>query len=548
MSSHTFSSLEACPGDILEHIAYHCASSPFEFPDNLHPLLRSSPVIWRTLRVQSCPQLYANIFLCNFDLTAFCRRHRCLRHMSADVSNSELAVELLHRHTLIRRLRRGLTVTSTLGDDLRAALRLVMESDGLNEAHLSQCDASDSLVKLLNVGVNISDECRAMMMWFLCLTLSHLDVKNKSKEAQNALLMSCRDFIITKSQIPPTRASYPWLEASDERSFVAQPSLDASYPAIAMTFVLEETLPVEIPPHLLNGDGGTGGGAQLQDYLRFTGYRTPLFGDSRPKIDKSTPDPFSALDHRRSELHDNTEVEMFASKPARTLALGGMLRPGSLMGVWEGVYMMASNAASTGTGPKKDFSEREDFYCRKPMQCIITEWYCQDPAECLPETDFDNPSTQWIPAKLVPSEAGLRYASNVYKYQASSSRTPSPSPAASDYVSGRDMDWVLTGTTSPKHSNAWGGYKYVGRVMSDDTIELIRQPTDLAFNTLHRAMPMMAAKHGYSKESYSMVKRWLAVGGVAIVAIAGPLESLVSVSPFWMTYCSAQVAYLPQKS
>jgi hypothetical protein len=160
--------LDTIPLDILQHIAYLSALGPSANPpiDLLHLLLTNS-TIYRSLRLRANPHLYANIFCSVFD---FCRS---MDHVTA----SNIAAEFVCRHRFLRRVRRLDFSTEELTQDLWAAVRMILESNGENQMHLITVNFSSFLIDLSQLiftdypGTEGLD-LKAVIVWLLCLSLS----------------------------------------------------------------------------------------------------------------------------------------------------------------------------------------------------------------------------------------------------------------------------------------------------------------------------------------------------------------------------------------
>jgi hypothetical protein len=129
------SRLETVPHDILQLIAFlSTSSSVFDAPIEIQRLLLTSSYIYRSLHLHAAPHVFAQIFHTKFDTAALFRRY------SNSLTQSLLAEELSKRCRLLQRARRMDFSPINLTQDLWAALWLIVESDGLNERQLSNCN------------------------------------------------------------------------------------------------------------------------------------------------------------------------------------------------------------------------------------------------------------------------------------------------------------------------------------------------------------------------------------------------------------------------
>lgn len=138
-----FARLELVPRDILEHIAFLVALSPsetvFKPLQELLNLLLSSSTLYYSLCTTSAPHLYARVFRSTFDLDTS-------EPWNTDVyqlTDSRLTAELVSRYRLLRRVRRRDFADKMMREDLCVAMRVVIESNGANEAHLRSVEFPD---------------------------------------------------------------------------------------------------------------------------------------------------------------------------------------------------------------------------------------------------------------------------------------------------------------------------------------------------------------------------------------------------------------------
>lgn len=171
MASH----FESVPCDVLQHIAFLLASSSvLEPPHHLINLLLTSSTIYRSLKISNCPHLYANIFRTKFDLVA---------NIHGRLTDSALAVELLCRCRVLGRAgRRDLSFKNSR-QDLLAALRMILESRGLNKTQLSAAGFPEFILSFVLQHLSHDTDCypsgrlkqdtNALAIWLLCFTISH---------------------------------------------------------------------------------------------------------------------------------------------------------------------------------------------------------------------------------------------------------------------------------------------------------------------------------------------------------------------------------------
>lgn len=169
------SRFESIPRDVLQHIAFLLASSSvLEPPHHLINLLLTSSTIYRSLNISNCSHLYANIFRTKFDLVA---------NIHGGLTDSALALELLRRCRVLGRAgRRDLSFNNSR-QDLSAALRMILESRGLNKAQLSAAGFPEFILSFVRQHLShdtnfypsgrLKQDINALAIWLLCFTISH---------------------------------------------------------------------------------------------------------------------------------------------------------------------------------------------------------------------------------------------------------------------------------------------------------------------------------------------------------------------------------------
>jgi len=166
--------LESIPVDVLSQIAFFTVdSTPFCGLGPILQLLLSSPRIYNSLSLSSCPQLYARVFRTRFDLAAHLRRSKL--HFP---TTSNLALELQRRCTVLQRIRRHRIADHSILPDLWTVYLMLLESDGMNESQLHSAGIAQYMLVLLKChlgrsGVLRDDTARALAISVACLVWSH---------------------------------------------------------------------------------------------------------------------------------------------------------------------------------------------------------------------------------------------------------------------------------------------------------------------------------------------------------------------------------------
>lgn len=186
--------LEAIPCDILQYIALLTtidSRPPLGVPHGILALLCTSPTLYHSLCVRSCPHLYADIFRSRFDVRAISRRFKF------QVTDSALARELVLRCKMLQRVRGRSFLSSELRQDLWTAFWMAQESDGLNELQLRHVGLPEYLLDIVKSwdendilceGVT-GHELGSLVIWLLCFTLTRRKVSRYPSYSASSLLM-----------------------------------------------------------------------------------------------------------------------------------------------------------------------------------------------------------------------------------------------------------------------------------------------------------------------------------------------------------------------
>ncbi|KAH9920832.1 uncharacterized protein BXZ73DRAFT_52052 [Epithele typhae] len=150
------SALANVPQEVLEHIAYFAATDTFLGPpDGLIPLLSVDRRTHGALSISSNPYLWSRIFASKFDLTPPTRR---LRSLGRTLSTLDICEELKLRCSLLKVIRRrtdaratSYALSPTHRDGLRSVLwtayLMMLENEGRNERQLREYAGFDVWLK-----------------------------------------------------------------------------------------------------------------------------------------------------------------------------------------------------------------------------------------------------------------------------------------------------------------------------------------------------------------------------------------------------------------
>ncbi|KAF7420996.1 hypothetical protein PC9H_011515 [Pleurotus ostreatus] len=507
------SPLERVPRDLLQYIARLTVSaSPFESLTNLLHLLLTNSTIYHQLSVQHSPHLYARVFQLRFDTVAPRRR----LHASL-LTDSSLAGELILRCRLLRRIRRRDLTGLDIEQDMWTLYWLILENETLNGAHLMRAGSSEYLLELIRHRLrqgsteeqfmDISHEALSLALWSYCLSVSSRDIADLTPEVVQELLALIRPvamsthkdfalnpspnpFHLPKSRSPPAREQQPCSIFPCNRPDCSNDIFhysrkwhlrcpDVLSAAIIMTFALKEIVPLQVPPHLpldrASAIAQNRAGPTMVDYRALATCRTPLFNDP---IAEPSPQPNSSamcLNLPRSTRLEEDFSRMALVSP-NALIYGASYTPGMLSGLWEGTFMICpirSIGANTSNSP---FTE--DFVGRKPMYCQMTEYMCSGQHVPIPTESHEPFNWDYHPNRLLPIKGGFQVSSKIFHYEKLDATT-------TRLLARREMNYdvkdiLVLGETPDVQEEAWGGYRFAGKVrLSDGFITLKRVSKDI---------------------------------------------------------------------
>ncbi|GLB44528.1 hypothetical protein LshimejAT787_1701550 [Lyophyllum shimeji] len=483
-------SLDAIPRDILQHVAFLLATvSATEPPRHLIPLLLTNSKIYRSLDVRGCPHLYAHIFRATFDYD---------HALHSRLTDSALAAELQLRHGILWRTGRQNQSSDPTMEELWAALRMVLENAGHNERLFAAAGFTTFIMTYVQhhsghaaaAEISSSSDSGAamtMMMWLLCLTLTHQDIVAVPETARNQLRkalrfpacasLTCATYSDTDETKKPTS-----LRCTPHADHIVL--LERASPAIILTFALNEAVPITIPPHLPKTRAialaTQRSGPTAEDFHVLLETRTPLFADLR-RAWISGKDNVTCEEKYKSRIGPM----MYFNYVAPSLAAGHVCLPGSLAGLWEGSFMMSGLPKPADPSSPLILGE---FQCLKPMQCAITEYLCFSPHLPLPS---DYPINQL--------EAAVKSGSFGYEKYGPSSNGVS----CTERDSTEALDIIILGKTLHDHEQAWNGFRFAGRVCSDGCILMYREPK----NRTDRGLGTWIFE-GYLRYNAAFVGQW----------------------------------------
>ncbi|CAL1698286.1 unnamed protein product [Somion occarium] len=452
------------PPEILEHIAFF-ASTENSFlgpPHGLIPLLTLNRRIYSALSFSSNPHLYARIFGSKFDFNSAVRRlGRDNLHAGA------LAEELKRRSILLKRLRSRVDSIfdpsisrhereDQLNSVLWTSYFMMMENDGKNEVQLREYarigewlkefwfhpdGASQAVSSVREDEWPANHERTSLAMWLLWFTLRPDDY------------MADEDVFRSATGILKLIALGAHQQVSKVRHYASDISVVApapAAPAILAYLTLANKLTVS---------------------WEAINYMNPL----APTVTSSVP-------VRNSAEWDGEWARTLAVADAKIVTgntLSGAFRPGSLQGVWEGLFTyteFTAYAALLSGAPPATLQRSLVAQHRQTWKLREYHLLISDEDEDVQPLPPGNPARGYIPLGTQvhegPHTLELTAAGSnePLVYQSWSNLQKSGVP-----IKGRVKDVFITG----EGHSAWGQFNLVGRVRpSDGFLSLSKEYVD----------------------------------------------------------------------
>lgn len=424
---------ERIPYDILLNITFLSASDAVcRAPTELLNLRLTCKTLHRYLDVRTSAHLYARLFRCHFDLAPLLSNSPV-----TSVNDATLANEYVLRQQFLARSRTSAWTPRTLASDMLVALRMLLESCGLNDQQLASANFSRELLELARVHIRPSDDSlgegydsrglKWIIIWLLCLSLSKSDIANlapavrdnmckllffyMSTSIKNVGPSSVTSFFDLRYKAPPswggiiTSASggqgrddqqhhRDHAEEPVESTLYArqeipvESELNPAFAAVNVFLALRESSPLVIPPHLPEDRAAATlrrvSGPTKEDFRVFQNYQTPLFADRRLRDVRSRET--SGVAREASQVaagRGGPPCRMhrdlcWSHHPEFStmyqITDSSHPRVGRFSGLWQGSYM-THTADETGA---------EYYTNRNPLQVAFTEYHCLSPNVPLP--------------------------------------------------------------------------------------------------------------------------------------------------------------------
>ncbi|KAI8990386.1 hypothetical protein BD414DRAFT_483459 [Trametes punicea] len=478
------SALAHVPQEVLEHIAFFAATESFLGPpDGLVGLLSINRRTHAALSISANPYLWSRIFAFKFDLS-------CAERRLSDrtIGPSEICEELKLRCTLLKRIRKRtdcLATSYTLSPTHRDALRsilwmaylMMLENDGKNARQLREYAGFDPWLKdflfhpsgasLATWSVNVdlwppNDERSALALWLFWYTLKPDDYMTDDDTAFREASGILKLFALGAHQYP--LCTPPWNE-------YAPPCRARGASAIKHFGVqLKMAPPAPAPPAILA-------------YLTLANKLSVSWDTIHYMKPPSATPPSLAPGATSAEWDAEWMRGLHLADTSKSFGAtySGAFIPGSLEGVWEGLFTYTEFTAYAAllSGAPPTVLQRS-LVAHHPHLWKLREHHLYvsdepDASEVRPLAP-GNPLRGYIPHGCDFSECsdGVwmkdtgRTGPVLYRSWSSVQKAEEPPP-------GRLVDVFITG----EGHSAWGQFNLVGRVRPcDGFISLSKEYVD----------------------------------------------------------------------
>ncbi|KAH7927561.1 hypothetical protein BV22DRAFT_1031606 [Leucogyrophana mollusca] len=544
-------SLVTTPPELLEQIVLSATRDAQRGPPAaLRSILLTCRMSYNALSADANPHLYLMLFVDKFDVSAP-RRNIAIDRLALP----NLDQELKKRFTALHCFRRGNVDDPQLLEAFATAYVMMLEDDGLNWGQLLWAEFPSFMEKFLrerllsgaadNDGWPVENEINALAVALFWLISSSATVSNETEELRKEFMDMLCPFAFAGFRYPCfTSPEYEFYPSNQDAAKISVTSVHGVYPpvrpvaiemvyfgesvlfhippiapyAILAYFARSERRPLAIPPHLpvnrldaiLQGREGP-----TQDDLIYFNARCKTHFALTPYKDS-----FDVL--MKSRRHDpdwrrSIRNPIYCSPSSPQV----LYIPGTLTGSWGGSFIAPYHEAYRAMLTTPVAPSPFPHFGRFPLYVTFRELYCYTPS--LPASfaeDAGSFTEAFLPAgcQWREHEAGIE----IYNHNTSFKAYYHPPreghvnqqlvdgvPGGSNSSSYGVSDVIITGVTArpqteTRHAEAWGGYKYIGRIRpTDGLIVLLRVPLDPAMIELGRAL-----FRGYVISSRNFVGRW----------------------------------------
>ncbi|KAH7911287.1 hypothetical protein BJ138DRAFT_1113337 [Hygrophoropsis aurantiaca] len=528
-------SLVTTPPELLECIVLSATrDTPCGPPTVLRSILLTCRMSYNVLSAEANPHLYLMLFIDKFDVSA---PRRNLSHDRLALPN--LDQELKKRFAALHCFRRANVDDPYLLEAFTTAYIMVLEDDGLNWSQLLWAEFPSFMQKFLrerlflgaeeNDGWPVENEINALAVALFWLISSKTMVDNETEELRTEFMDLLYPIAFAGFRYPCfTSPEYEFYPPSNDSFKTQVKSAHGVYPPVRPTaieiqyfgesllfylppiapyailsyFARSERRPLMIPPHLpLNREEAIVQGREgpTQDDLIYFNERCKTHFASTQYNDS-----FDGL--MKSRRHDPDWTRSIRNPMYRSPSSAPVSYiPGTLAGNWGGSFIAPFHESyramlSTPVAPSPF-----PHFGRFPLYVTFRELCCRSSSLPAPVADDEMSFTEaFLPTgcQWRETETGIEI------YNENTSFHADYHPPRQDPLGGSSphnvSDIIITGVTETRHAEAWGGYKYIGRIRpSDGLIVLLRVPLDPQMIELGRAL-----FRGYIISSRNFVGRW----------------------------------------
>ncbi|KAH8118103.1 hypothetical protein DFH11DRAFT_1687126 [Phellopilus nigrolimitatus] len=542
-NSQTASPLETLAPELISRIAiYAVANDEFSFgpPSAVTRLALTSRSIYHSLSLNNNSPLLSEIFRLKFDYAAIARRVG-----SQNLTTIHFAIELKKRCRSLQRIRAACVDDETLVEDLWTIFLMMLENDGLNERHLlGWANLPAFLYEFLHSAQRKGTLCEeawweetpelSLAIWITWLTSSRDVLRRESKVDREILILQS---IIART--PPyvsDSSTYPRIPihfTAPKMSHIIHfgQTLNLCTPPSTAVAFLAMAIRLDFDQQVTATALGVGG-PTMEDMAELASATRV-----RPWLGIATSDTehLSIPAHKTTSiLHDLdwyriTSCHDYSRLNLRRLPFNSRtFVPGQLSGLWAGKFMVPELqayrtllASSPGTLQNRIPMYQRPLYMRlREHHCFLTDEPIVCGGDCGETDDFLN---VWLPKRCSCIESQDNAHIDVddpmtrrkIKYM---TFHPGSNPEKPTYP-GLDATKSKSIKTDPRHGEAWGHFKIIGRVrLWDGLVVLQRKPA----NPDEAELGTWVFR-GYVISSGTLVGRWRdSTTGIDAPALEGP--------------------------
>ncbi|KAA1474136.1 hypothetical protein DENSPDRAFT_840689 [Dentipellis sp. KUC8613] len=478
MSSSPPSLFDAVPHEVLEHIAFYAATTTVPGPPaDLIPLLLVSRKFAAGLSQSANPHLYARIFAAKFDIGALVRRLG-----PSGTTAPKLAVSLRRRFAVLRRLRARMDCFlrdrhpteedgRLLHEMLWTAYVMMLENDGLNERQLreyAQMDiwlrdfwfdpngASCATVALRDNMWPPNTDVAALTMWLFWFLLRPEDYSVLDDATFRTVVSILKLLALGAHQYPVCQPSWAEFQPDVCLRQANIPSSYGDYPPLTPS-------PLAAPA-----------------ILSYLSLAPKASSASDAFIHASPLNPSSVSTYRPMSSEWDSEWKRdlcLAAGGVRRAEPPGAFRPGSMEGVWEGLFtymeFTAYAALLSGAPPP---TLHKSLVARHQQTWKLREYHLLAPEsmeerhhtadrDCYRPLSAGDPLRAYLPNGIdfQAEHDGIRVFEPGRSESLFYHRTRAHSQVTPEYAA-RVLEILVAG----EGHSAWGQFNLIGRIRPGD--------------------------------------------------------------------------------